>query len=172
MSLNPGRFFLRLNRLPSPTLPAARTGPDRKRRRVGFSRGGFSFLEIMVVVVIIGLLAAIVMPRMAGRLTDAKVRMTRGQIAAVETALGDYELTIGDFPTSEQGLKALVVRPAGVPEEDWPQFMKQLPLDKWQRPFLYRCPGEDGRDYDIVSFGKDGVEGTDDDITNIPPEIE
>jgi general secretion pathway protein G len=125
----------------------------------------FTFLEIMLVVVIIGILVAVIGPRLAGRSERAMVAATKQQVSGVKTALSLYEMQVGDFPTTEQGLDALVVRPTDVDEERWTKCMDEVPQDAWKQSFLYRSPGEHG-DYDLVSTGKDKREGTDDDIVS------
>lgn len=138
---------------------------DRKRR------SGFTLVEILVVVVILGLLATLVIPRVVGRGEEAKRTATVVQIRALEQALDLYKLDNGFYPTTEQGLEALVSKPSGMPEpmnfrKDG--YMKKVPVDPWGRPYVYRSPGEHG-ETDILSFGPDGAEGgeeDDRDITN------
>jgi general secretion pathway protein G len=128
---------------------------------------GFTFLEIMLVVVIIGILVAVIGPRLAGRSEKAMVAATKQQVSGIKTALSLYEMHVGDYPTTEQGLQSLVTRPTDVDEEQWTKCMDEEPVDAWKQKFIYRCPGEHG-DYDLISTGKDKREGTDDDITNFP----
>jgi general secretion pathway protein G len=134
-------------------------------------RKGFTLVEIMVVVVIIGLLAALVVPQLTGRADQAKVTTTRTQIAGIEQSLELYQLDNGAFPTTDQGLEALVEKPTAPPEPiNYPRggYMKKLPKDAWKREFIYICPGEKG-EYDIISLGADGREGGEEvnaDITN------
>lgn len=138
---------------------------DRKRR------SGFTLVEILVVVVILGLLATLVIPRVVGRGEEAKRTATVVQIRALEQALDLYKLDNGFYPTTEQGLEALVSKPSGMPEpmnfrKDG--YMKKVHVDPWGRPYVYRSPGEHG-ETDILSFGPDGAEGgeeDDRDITN------
>jgi len=134
-------------------------------------RSGFTLVEILVVVVILGLLATLVIPRVVGRGEEAKRTAALVQIRSIEQALELYKLDNGFYPSTEQGLEALVTRPSGSPE---PQnyrdggYMKKIPLDPWGRPYVYRCPGEHG-ETDILSFGPDGEEGGEGknrDITN------
>ncbi|MFP4382284.1 MAG: type II secretion system major pseudopilin GspG [Candidatus Sumerlaeia bacterium] len=130
----------------------------------GAGRKGFSFLEIMLVVVILGVMLAVVGPNLVDRGKGGRISATKQQKSNVETALRMYEAAIGSFPTTDQGLRALVDRPSEVPESDWSIFMEKMPLDAWKREFLYRCPPEEGRFYDLVSAGPDGQFGTEDDI--------
>ena len=136
-------------------------------RRLSRPRG-FTFLEIMLVVVIIGIMVAIVGPRLVGKTEKAKVAATKQQMSSIKTSLQMYEMQTGDFPTSDQGLEALVNKPSGVSEDVWEPVMDEMPRDSWNQEFIYRYPGEHGRDYDLISKGADGREGTEDDITNYP----
>ena len=124
-------------------------------------RPGFTLIEIMVVVVIIGLLSALVGPRLIGQSDSAKRKTTITQIAQIEQTLGLFYLDNGYYPTTSQGLAALVSKPTGAPEPlNYPDggYMKRIPKDAWGRDFVYLCPGERG-DYDIISYGADGAEG-------------
>ena len=125
---------------------------------------GFTFLEIMIVVTIIGILVSIVGVTTGKKITDARIAATRQQMQTVETALETYEMHVGDLPTTEQGLEALVRRPSGVPESEWRQGLKAMPVDGWGTPFRYACPGSDGKEFDLISSGKDRQMGTSDDI--------
>lgn len=127
---------------------------------------GFTFLEIILVVAIIGILTAIVGPRLVGRSRQAKVGATRAQINNLQTALQQYEIDMGEFPSTNEGLKALVKRPSGVDEDVWQQYMDRVPKDAWQEPFAYTYPSNHNMDYDIASKGPDRQDGTEDDISN------
>lgn len=129
---------------------------------------GFTLLELLVVVAIIGLLAGYVGPRYFGQLGKAEVKAARAQIVALETALDNYRLDVGRYPTTQQGLAALVKQP--VAESRWagPYLKKDVPLDPWGGPFIYKHPGEHG-DFDLLSHGRDGRpggSGENADITN------
>jgi general secretion pathway protein G len=131
---------------------------------------GFTFLEIMFVVVIIGILLSIVGPRLVGKSEKARIMATKAQMNSVKTALQQYEMHIGAFPTTSQGLKALFERPSDVSEDDWdgPYMDGSLSglKDAWGHEFTYKNPGEHSKDYDLFSKGRDNQEGTEDDITN------
>ncbi len=119
---------------------------------------GFTLLELLVVMVIIGLLAGYVAPRYFSQIGKSEVRVAVAQIDALEKALDQYRLDTGHYPSQEQGLAAVIAKPANEPRWDGPYLKKGLPLDPWGRPFLYKIPGEKG-EFDIVSLGKDGVRG-------------
>ena len=128
---------------------------------------GFTLLELLVVMVIIGLLASYVAPRFFDQVGKSEVKATRAQLDAFEKALGAYRLDTGHFPTTEQGLRALVERPADEPRWSKPYLSKALPSDPWGRAYIYRSPGEQGRDYDLLSLGKDGQIGGADENADI-----
>ncbi|MDR1740296.1 MAG: type II secretion system major pseudopilin GspG [Synergistaceae bacterium] len=124
-------------------------------------RRGFTLIEIMVVVVILGLLAAIVVPNVVARGEEARRTAARSQIEALTSALDMYRLHNGSYPTTQQGLEALVRKPTVPPiPKKYPSepYMKNIPSDPWGYPYIYRCPGEKGA-FDIISTGPDGEEG-------------
>jgi general secretion pathway protein G len=132
-------------------------------------RSAFTFLEIMFVVVIIGILLAIVGPRLARRGAKARTAACRAQIHNFKVALASYELEVGQFPDSNQGLKALIERPSEVDENAWdgPYFDGQaIPKDPWGNEYQYKSPGEHNKDYDLWSFGPDRQDNTEDDVRN------
>ncbi|MCI0468888.1 MAG: type II secretion system major pseudopilin GspG [Nitrospirae bacterium] len=138
-----------------------------------FQETGFTLLEIIVVVFIISLLAAIIAPRIIGRTDDARIAQSRLQTKNFETALKLFKLDNGFYPSTEQGLEALIEKPnAGrIPHkyrEGGYLEQKRIPLDPWGSPYIYISPGVHG-DFDIVSYGadgKEGGEGADSDIKN------
>jgi len=124
---------------------------------------GFTLIELMVVIAILGILAAIIAPRIIGRTDEARVTEAKVQIKNFETALKLYKLDNGVYPSTEQGLDALVKKPAtGVIPRNWRSGgyleKKSIPADPWGNPFLYVSPGV-AADVDIISYGADGVRG-------------
>ena len=124
---------------------------------------GFTLIEIMVVIVILALLAALVGPRIMGRSDDAKIADTKVQIRNIESALKLYKLDNGNYPTTEQGLQALVEKPTvgQIPKNYKAEGYlesKKVPQDPWKNDFIYLSPGEHG-DYDLCSYAADGVKG-------------
>ncbi len=130
----------------------------------------FTLIELMLVVIIIGVLAAMVVPRLAGRSEQAREAAAQADIEAnIATALDLYELDNGQYPTTEQGLNALIKKPTSSPLPDnWRgPYLKKEPLDPWGKHYTYRYPGEHNiEDYDLASWGKDGFEGGGDDVVN------
>lgn len=122
---------------------------------------GFTLIELLLVMVIIGLLAALVGPRFFGQEKKARQRAAKGQIALFEAALDNYRLDVGRYPTTEQGLQALREKPDEVEKWDGPYLKKAVPADPWGNPFAYESPSEHG-DYAIISYGADGRPGGED----------
>jgi len=128
--------------------------------RAGRRQAGFTLIEIMVVVIIIGLLAAVVVPQFLGRVDDARVTKAKSDIQAIETALTLYKLDNFRFPTTEQGLQALVVKPADPDIRNWRAggYLKRVNKDPWGNDYQYAYPGSQG-EYDLYTFGADGKSG-------------
>jgi general secretion pathway protein G len=119
---------------------------------------GFTLLELLVVVAIIGLLVGYVAPRYFGQIGKSEVNTAKAQIDALEKALDQYRLDTGKYPSTELGLNALLVRPQNEPKWNGPYLKKAVPLDPWGKPYQYRSPGEKS-EFDIISLGKDGAPG-------------
>jgi general secretion pathway protein G len=129
--------------------------PNRKR-----SRAGVTLIEMLVVVTIIGLFVALVGPSLFRKADDARITATKSQVANFMTALGAYKLDTGNFPSTEQGLQALRVKPGDVLQWNGPYMPQEIPKDQWGHDFIYRFPGEHGNDEpDIISLGADGQPG-------------
>ena len=122
---------------------------------------GFTLLELLVVMVIIGLLASYVAPRFFNQVGKSEIKATRAQLDAFDKALAAYRLDAGHYPTTDQGLKVLVERPSDEPKWSGPYLSKALPQDPWGHPYAYRLPGDAGHDYELQSYGKDGQRGGD-----------
>jgi len=127
---------------------------------------GFTLLELLVVMVIIGLLAGYVGPKYFSQIGKSEVKMARAQIDALEKALDQYRIDTGHYPAMEQGLAALVSRPANEPKWDGPYLRKSVPDDPWGHPYVYRIPGAHG-EFDLLSYGKDGQPGGTDEAADI-----
>ncbi len=127
--------------------------------RWGRCSAGFTLLELLVVMVIIGLLAGFVAPRYFAQVGKSQVKAARAQIDALDKALEQYRIDVGHLPTTEQGLAALNVNPPG--EQNWtgPYLKKEVPLDPWGNAYNYAAPGTHNNDFDLSSFGKDGRPG-------------
>jgi general secretion pathway protein G len=130
-------------------------------------QSGFTLIEMMVVMVIIGLLMALVGPRFIRQTEKAKLGAARAQIELLGTALDTFRLDVGRYPNSQEGLGSLRQRPFGVDRWDGPYLKKDLPKDPWDHPYYYRSPGEGGRPYDLFSYGADGAPGGDGDNRDI-----
>jgi general secretion pathway protein G len=128
---------------------------------------GFTLLELLVVMVIIGLLASYVGPRLFEQVGKSEAKAARAQIDAFGKALDTYRLDVGHYPSTEQGLQALVEHPSNEPKWAGPYLLKSVPVDPWGLSYQYKSPGDAGRDYDIVSFGKDGQAGGDGESADI-----
>jgi general secretion pathway protein G len=122
------------------------------------NRPGFTLIEILVVVVIIGLLASLVAPQLFKKVGSSKQKTAQAQISMLETALKTFRLDNGRYPTTEEGLQALLAQPQGLRFWDGPYLEKNLPFDPWGFPYVYRCPAEK-YEYEIVSLGADNKPG-------------
>lgn len=134
----------------------ADTDNHRAMRRRGVR--GFTLLELLVVMVIIGLLVGIVGPKYFAQVGKSESRTAKAQIVALGKALDQYRLDCGHYPASELGLTSLTERPASEPKWDGPYLQQAAPVDPWGKPYVYIMPGEHG-EYDLLSLGKDGTPG-------------
>lgn len=119
---------------------------------------GFTLLELLVVVAIIGLLVAYVGPRYVSQIGKSETAAARAQIEALAKALDTFRLDTGHYPTSTQGLASLRARPTGEARWNGPYLQKDVPLDPWGKPYVYRVPGSKG-DFDLITYGRDGAPG-------------
>jgi len=119
---------------------------------------GFTIMELVVVIIIIGLLAAFVAPKFFGKVSEAKLKSAKAQIELFGTALDALRLDVGRYPTSDEGLRALREKPSGMESWKGPYLPKEIPMDPWGKPYVYKSPGEHG-DYDLISYGLDGAPG-------------
>jgi len=127
---------------------------------------GFTLLELLVVMVIIGLLASYVGPKYFAQIGKSETKSAKAQIDALAKALDQFRLDVGHYPSSAEGLSALFTKPANVPKWVGPYLQKNVPLDPWGKPYLYKQPGEHG-EYDLLSYGKDGQSGGTGDASDI-----
>lgn len=139
-----------------------------KTRKFLNDERGFSLIELLIVMVILGLLAGLVGPKLFGKVDSSKQKAAKTQISLFESALDTYRLDNSKFPSTEQGLKALREKPEGAAKWKGPYLPKDIPMDPWGNAYVYRCPGEHG-DFDIIAQGADnapGGEGNDMDIVS------
>ena len=137
---------------------------DLKKIRIKNNEAGWTLMELIVVLVILGMLAAVVGPKVYEKIIDSKAQIAKIQLGELEGALQMYSFDVGRFPTTAEGLGALVRNPSGAESWRGPYLKKeQVPNDPWERAYGYKSPGDHG-DFDLYSFGADGIEGTDDDV--------
>lgn len=128
------------------------------------SRSAFTLIELLLVMVILAILAAVIVPKFVGRGEQAKQSAAKSDVTNIKGALDAFEIDNGHFPSTEEGLQALTEKPSG----DYPNWKKpyidSVRMDPWGHPYIYRCPGSNGKDYDLLSAGASGHEGGGTDI--------
>ena len=140
--------------------------PNNRRTRP-HQRRAFTLIELLLVLVILGILAAIVVPKFSGRTQQARVTAAQSQISTFGTALDAFEVDNGYFPKGKNGLSDLVQQPRDAQNWKGPYLKSDIPLDPWGHAYIYECPGKHNpTGYDLMSMGFDGRAGSDDDITN------
>lgn len=127
---------------------------------------GFTLMELLIVLVIIGMLAGFVAPRFFSQLGKSERKVAAAQLESFAKALDQYRLDTGHYPSTEQGLAALVVRPGNEAKWAGPYLEKAVPNDPWGKAYVYRMPGEKG-EFDLISYGKDGQPGGSDDAADV-----
>jgi general secretion pathway protein G len=141
--------------------------PLNRRSRLTVRRSAFTLIELLLVLVILGILAAIVVPKFAGRTEQARLTAAQSQISTFGTALDSFEVDTGRYPTGKGGLNDLVQQPANVISWKGPYLKGEVPKDPWGNDYVYECPGKHNpTSYDLMSMGPDGRVGGDDDVAN------
>lgn len=135
------------------------TQTDRGDRARATRSCGFTLIELLVVILIIGLLTAVVAPRLLGQVAKSEVTAARAQLDALDKALHGFRIDMGRFPSEAEGLRALIANPTGEPRWRGPYLQGDLPIDPWGSPYRYRSPGGNGREFELVSFGRDRQAG-------------
>ena len=132
-----------------------------KQRQFNRFRRGFTLIEMLVVILILSILAALIIPKLVGRADDAKVAAAKSDIASMSSAIEQYRLDNGSYPSSDDGLMALRVRPSNANNWKGPYLEKDVPNDPWGNQYVYQSPGPSGQDFLITTYGADGAPGGD-----------
>ncbi|MCC6445837.1 MAG: type II secretion system major pseudopilin GspG [Armatimonadetes bacterium] len=141
-----------------------------KRCHAARGRSGFTLIELLVVILILAILAALIVPRVVGRTSDAKRAKAASDIATLSSLLQQYRVDNDAYPTTEEGLQALWVKPSDAKNWRGPYTSKDIPVDPWGNEYVYESPGPDDQDYLITSYGADGAPGGEGDAEDITSE--
>ena len=133
----------------------------RRQGKTGKATRAFTLIEMMVVVLIIAILAALIVPNITGKAADAKIAAAKGNISELSSSLAQYKLDNDNYPTTEQGLNAMRVQPSDANNWKGPYISKDIPTDPWGNAYNYESPGPNGEDFVITSYGADGAPGGD-----------
>jgi general secretion pathway protein G len=145
----------------------SKKSPRFGRRRSRSGEAGFTLVELLLVLVILGILAALVLPKFSGRTEQARITQAVTQISTFGTALNSFEIDTGSYPRGQDGLRQLLVAPPDITGWRGPYLLSDIPLDPWGRAYIYEYPGRvNASGYDIISMGPDGQAGTADDVVN------
>lgn len=143
----------------------------RRLQRMPATRRGFTLIELIVVLIVIGLLAGLVAPQILGRVAEARTTTARAQVELLGVALENYRLDNGAYPSTAQGLEALRTKPGAAPSpRNWkgPYIKKPVPVDPWDRPYIYRSPGiQDRQGFELMTLGRDGKPGGEDEDRDV-----
>jgi general secretion pathway protein G len=141
---------------------------DWNRTQTNGRKRGFTLIELLVVILILAILAALIVPRVVGRTSDAKRAKAASDIAALSNAVDTFRLDVDRYPTNEEGLSALITQPADA--NGWKRYIKSLPTDPWGNEYVYEFPGPDGEDtFVIYSYGADGAPGGEGEAEDVYP---
>jgi general secretion pathway protein G len=130
-------------------------------------RNAFTLIELLVVIVIIALLSSLVAPKFFGKLESAKVKTTQAQLSMLSTALDAFRLDVGRYPNTDEGLQTLWAKNSDIKGWNGPYLPKAVTGDAWENPYVYKLPGENGEEYDLLSYGADGTPGGEDDKADL-----
>jgi general secretion pathway protein G len=130
-----------------------------RTRQQTAQRQGFTLIELMIVVVILGILATTIMPKILNSTVKAQVAKAKIDMRQIMTALALFKTENGHFPTTSEGLQALVSNPGGLPDYDPDGYLDKVPLDPWKNNYVYISPGVNSKDFDLISYGRDGENG-------------
>lgn len=138
-----------------------------KQTQKVFNKKAFTLIELLVVIVIIALLSSLVAPQLFGRVDDAKIKTTKAQMEIISAQLDSFKLDVGRYPTTDEGVKVLWAKSSDIDGWNGPYLKKPIKGDAWKKAYIYKFPGSDGNEYDLLSLGADGAVGGEDDKADI-----